>query len=52
MVRDIAENLDAEDVRQIHDLPREFGDKSGLQHLERRGEVRERETRQLEKLLQ
>ena len=58
MVRDIADNLGAEDVRQIvylHDLPREFGDKSGLevlQHLERRGEVRERETRQLENLLQ
>lgn len=58
MVRDIAENLGSSDVQQIvylHDLPREFGEKSGLevlQHLERHGEVRERETKQLERLLQ
>ena len=58
MVRDIADNLGSEDVRRIvyiHDLPQELGDKSGLevlQHLERRGQVRERDTKQLESLLQ
>ena len=58
MVRDIADNLGAEDVCKIvyiHDLPREFGEKSGLevlQHLERRGDLGERETKQLESLLQ
>ena len=58
MVQEIADNLGSEDVQRIvyiHDLPREFGGKSGLevlQHLERRGEVGERETDRLEELLQ